>query len=162
MCLPDPDVARRVERHETWSDVVHAATQAELHPESGAASLAVADGYAVSCGRRSPLNRASGLGMSGPVSVRDLDVLEGFYQEQGLASRVRVCPHADESLETLPAYRRQGVHAALIRARMVVASEAGCDLVVVHTVPGAPSQRNVLRAGFQLLYTTVEVSVPYR
>jgi GNAT superfamily N-acetyltransferase len=59
---------------------------------------------------------------------------------------------------TLPAFRRQGVHAALLRARLAAAVAAGCDLAMVHTRPGAPSQRNVLRAGFPLMYTVVTVT----
>jgi GNAT superfamily N-acetyltransferase len=54
---------------------------------------------------------------------------------------------------TEPAFRNQGIHTALLRARLAAAVEAGCDLAMVHTRPGAVSQRNVLRAGFQLMYT---------
>jgi GNAT superfamily N-acetyltransferase len=54
---------------------------------------------------------------------------------------------------TLPAYRTRGIHTALLRARLAAAAAAGCDLAMVHTRPGAVSQRNVLRAGFQLVYT---------
>jgi GNAT superfamily N-acetyltransferase len=54
---------------------------------------------------------------------------------------------------TLPAFRNQGIHTALLRARLLAAAEAGCDLAMVHTRPGAASQRNVLRAGFQWVYT---------
>jgi GNAT superfamily N-acetyltransferase len=61
--------------------------------------------------------------------------------------------------ETLPAFRSQGIHTALLRARLVAAHKAGCDLAMVHTRPGAASQRNVLRAGFQLVYT-VDTMVP--
>jgi len=60
---------------------------------------------------------------------------------------------------TLPAYRKRGIHIALLRARLAAAAEAGCDLAMVHTRPGAASQRNVLRAGFQLVYT-VNTMVP--
>jgi GNAT superfamily N-acetyltransferase len=59
--------------------------------------------------------------------------------------------------ETLPSVRRQGIHTALVRARLAAAAEAGCDVALVHTRPGASSQRNVLRAGFQLAYTVVEL-----
>jgi len=59
--------------------------------------------------------------------------------------------------ETLPAFRRQGVQTALLRARLAAAVEAGCDVAMVHTRPGAASQRNVLRAGFQVVYTVVEM-----
>jgi GNAT superfamily N-acetyltransferase len=54
---------------------------------------------------------------------------------------------------TLPAYQRQGAHAALLHARLAAALEAGCEVAMVHTRPGAASQRNVLRAGFPLMYT---------
>ena len=59
---------------------------------------------------------------------------------------------------TQPAFRKQGIHMAVLRARLGAAVEAGCDLAMVHTRPGAGSQRNVLRAGFQLVYT-VDVMV---
>ena len=61
---------------------------------------------------------------------------------------------------TLPDYRRRGIHAALMRARLAAAAEAHCDVAVAHTRPGAMSQGNVLRNGFELLYTTVQVSCP--
>lgn len=53
---------------------------------------------------------------------------------------------------TLPTHRRSGVHSALLRARLVDASAAGCDLAVVTTDPASKSQGNVQRAGFTLLY----------
>jgi ribosomal protein S18 acetylase RimI-like enzyme len=53
---------------------------------------------------------------------------------------------------TLPAHRRRGVQSALLRARLVDAAAAGCDLAVVTTDPGSKSQENVQRAGFELLY----------
>jgi GNAT superfamily N-acetyltransferase len=63
---------------------------------------------------------------------------------------------------TLPAFRRQGAQTALLRARLSAARDAGCELAVVHTRPGAASQRNVLRAGFQVAYTVVELIGPRR
>jgi GNAT superfamily N-acetyltransferase len=57
------------------------------------------------------------------------------------------------SASTRPAFRRRGVQAALLSARMGVAREAGCDLSMVVTSPGTASQRNVERAGFRLAYT---------
>lgn len=53
---------------------------------------------------------------------------------------------------TLPASRRRGVQSALLRARLVAARDAGCELAVVTTQPGSKSQENVQRAGFELLY----------
>ena len=54
---------------------------------------------------------------------------------------------------TLPAHRRRGVQSALLAARLADARSAGCELAVVTTRPGSPSQHNVQRAGFQLLYS---------
>ena len=54
---------------------------------------------------------------------------------------------------TRPAFRCQGVHSAIIRARMVAAQQAGCDLIAAGTAPGSSSQRNYERLGFQVAYT---------
>lgn len=54
---------------------------------------------------------------------------------------------------TAPAYRRRGVQAALLAARLAEAADAGCEIAVVTTAPGSKSQHNVQRRGFQLLYT---------
>lgn len=61
---------------------------------------------------------------------------------------------------TLPAFRRQGAQTALLGARLAAARESGCDVAMVHTRPGADSQRNVLRAGFQVAYTVAELTGP--
>src|SRR3954469_13764216 len=53
---------------------------------------------------------------------------------------------------TLPQHRRRGVQSALLRARLLDASDQGCDLAVVTTEPASKSQQNVQRAGFSLLY----------
>lgn len=53
---------------------------------------------------------------------------------------------------TVPVHRRRGVQTALLRARLAVAAEAGCDIAVVTTQPGSKSQQNVQRQGFDLLY----------
>ncbi|MEV0673482.1 GNAT family N-acetyltransferase [Mycobacterium sp. NPDC050441] len=53
---------------------------------------------------------------------------------------------------TAPAYRRRGVQAALLAARLAEAAAAGCEIAVVTTASGSKSQRNVQRRGFQLLY----------
>jgi GNAT superfamily N-acetyltransferase len=50
-------------------------------------------------------------------------------------------------------FRRRGVHAALIAARLRMAVEAGCDLATAGTVPGSASQRNYGRLGFEVAYT---------
>jgi GNAT superfamily N-acetyltransferase len=54
---------------------------------------------------------------------------------------------------TLPADRRRGVQTALLIERLRWAAAHGCDLAVVTTMPGSKSQENVLRRGFERLYT---------
>ena len=58
---------------------------------------------------------------------------------------------------TLPAYRGRGLQTALLQARLSAAKAAGCDLVLVHSRPGTVSQRNILRTGFQLVYTNIDL-----
>jgi GNAT superfamily N-acetyltransferase len=54
---------------------------------------------------------------------------------------------------TAPAHRRRGIQAALLSARLVDATAAGCDVAVIVTQPGSTSQQNAQRRGFDLLYT---------
>ncbi len=51
---------------------------------------------------------------------------------------------------TVPAFRRAGLHTALIRARLNAAMREGCELACVSTLPGSTSQRNYQRLGFQV------------
>jgi GNAT superfamily N-acetyltransferase len=57
---------------------------------------------------------------------------------------------------TLSPFRRRGVQSALLRARLAQAAAAGCDLAVSLTQPGSISQRNIMRQGFEVLYTRVK------
>lgn len=61
---------------------------------------------------------------------------------------------------TLPAFRRRGIQAALLRWRLAEAQRAGCDLAVVTTQPGSKSQANAMRQGFSLLYTRLVLIKP--
>ncbi len=54
---------------------------------------------------------------------------------------------------TLPGARGRGVQKALLQRRLNDARAAGCTLAVVTTAPGTRSQENVMRRGFDLLYT---------
>jgi GNAT superfamily N-acetyltransferase len=59
---------------------------------------------------------------------------------------------------TLPEYRRQGVHAALLRVRLSDARRAGFELASIHARPTTSSARNIERAGFRLAYTKASFS----
>jgi GNAT superfamily N-acetyltransferase len=54
---------------------------------------------------------------------------------------------------TVPRARGRGVQKALVQRRLTDARQAGCTLAVVTTAPGTRSQDNVMRRGFELLYT---------
>ncbi|PXX68542.1 hypothetical protein DFR70_102224 [Nocardia tenerifensis] len=94
-------------------------------------------------------------------SIRDIAAATGFTRS---LARVDGVPAGGASLRladgiaqlcgaaTLPAFRRRGVQASLLSARLAAAASAGCDLAVVTTLPGSKSQQNVQRLGFQLLY----------
>jgi len=53
----------------------------------------------------------------------------------------------------LPEWRTRGVHAALIRARLLRARKLGCDLAGIFAAPGSGSQRNAERHGFHVIYS---------
>lgn len=53
----------------------------------------------------------------------------------------------------LAPFRRQGVQAALILARLALARDAGATLAVIHSHPGIPTERNALRLGFSVAYS---------
>ena len=57
---------------------------------------------------------------------------------------------------TLPAFRKRGVQAALLKARLARAAEDGCEIAACLAQPGSGSQRNMMRRGFQVLYTRVK------
>jgi GNAT superfamily N-acetyltransferase len=56
-------------------------------------------------------------------------------------------------MSTLPEFRRRGVQAALISARLEAGRAAGCDLAMSVTQPASGSQRNLERQGFRVVYT---------
>ena len=57
---------------------------------------------------------------------------------------------------TDPAFRGQGIQAALLRHRIQIAIESGCDLVAASSLPTGGSARNLSRHGFGLVYTQTE------
>ena len=63
---------------------------------------------------------------------------------------------------TLPAWRGRGVQAALLRARLAAAREAGCALAVVMARAANTSARNTERAGFHLAFTKATFARPAR
>jgi len=58
---------------------------------------------------------------------------------------------------TLPDFRQRGIQSALLRTRLKVAAEAGCEYAVVVTRGGTISERNCLRLGFRVAYSKATV-----
>jgi GNAT superfamily N-acetyltransferase len=54
---------------------------------------------------------------------------------------------------TLPAFRGKGLQKMLLQRRLMDAQSAGCVLATVTTAPGSRSQQNMMRHGFELLYS---------
>lgn len=62
--------------------------------------------------------------------------------------------------DTLPEYKRHGLHAAILRARLEISAQAGCEVAILKTRPGSSTQTNALREGFELVYTTMTMHSP--
>jgi GNAT superfamily N-acetyltransferase len=89
-----------------------------MRPASGAATLAVAGGFAAFHAIGSPLSQAVGLGMEGPVSSDDLDAVEEFFRSRGNSVVLHVCPLADPTLLELVSrrgYRISEFNTVLVR-----------------------------------------------
>ncbi|MGE3108127.1 MAG: GNAT family N-acetyltransferase [Phycisphaerales bacterium] len=63
-------------------------------------------------------------------------------------------------LSVLPEYRRRGIQQALIAFRLNAAAERGARLATIGSRPGAATERNVRRMGFQLAYTKAVIVRP--
>lgn len=99
-------------------------------------------------------------GVDGPVGGGSLDMLN---DPTGRVIAALGGAAVDER------FRNRGVQSALIRARLahartLAASGVNCDLAMIVSRPGIASERNILRAGFQLVCTrarfTRELYVP--
>ena len=58
-----------------------------------------------------------------------------------------------EGASTIPAQRRKGAQAALLKSRLQHARENGCTVAVMGATPGSQSQRNAEKNGFRIAYT---------
>jgi GNAT superfamily N-acetyltransferase len=94
-------LSRRLEMTHAWRSVKYARAQLVWRPETRSTVEAVAGGFAVFAGDGSPLNRAVGLGLHGPVTDTDLDHVEQLYLSRQATPRIDLCPLADPSLLAL-------------------------------------------------------------
>jgi hypothetical protein len=57
---------------------------------------------------------------------------------------------------TVPSARNRGAQRALLQARLRIAAERGCDLVMMGASPGSTSQKNAERQAFRIAYTRIK------
>jgi len=105
----DVALARRLESNEALNTADYARTMARLYPDSRACAKPVRGGYAVFTGPRFPINRVVGLGLHGPVTATDLDVIEDFYARRDMPPEIELCPLVDRSLVDALGQRRYRV-----------------------------------------------------
>jgi GNAT superfamily N-acetyltransferase len=85
-------LARRIER----AEAENARGCTAIHPK--AATIEAAGGIAVFAGAESPLSRAVGMGLAGPVPEAKLRSVEEFFRTHGARPVIDLCPLADPSL----------------------------------------------------------------
>jgi GNAT superfamily N-acetyltransferase len=88
-------------------------------------------------GERFTLVRHAGSGR--PLGCASLTIRDGVATLGGMS--------------TLPEARGQGVQTTLIRHRLRVAAASGCDLATSTAAPDSISERNLLRHGFERVFT---------
>ena len=84
------DLARRVDR----AEIEFCALAGEIGSSGGVERLAAGGGLALFGKLGSPLNKALGVGLNGPVADAELDRLEAFYAERGAPAQIELCPLA--------------------------------------------------------------------
>lgn len=57
------------------------------------------------------------------------------------------------AVSTRTHFRRKGIQANLMKARLDLATEKGCELAMGLAIPGSTSERNLQRGGFKIAYT---------
>jgi GNAT superfamily N-acetyltransferase len=94
----DLPAARRMEQVQTWRRWRYAEAYQVLHLNLEVGLEKLAGGALIYCAPGSPLNRAVGLGMDGPLADGVLEEVERFYARRGEPARVDLCPYADPTL----------------------------------------------------------------
>jgi hypothetical protein len=93
------ELARRVDRAEiefcalAGSGAFVSAGRFETQPQ-GVEMIDVAGGRALFSRPGSPLNKVLGLGLQGPVTDKDLDLIEAFYRAHHAPTQIELCPLA--------------------------------------------------------------------
>ncbi len=100
MQFVDKALARRLESCEEMPQVQYARVFQKTRPDIGASEEEICGGHMVFAGLGSPIGRATGVGLDRPITVEDLDTIEGFYRKHKAPSQVDLTPlHGPEVFE---------------------------------------------------------------
>jgi len=168
--------ASLLEHYKTRGYYVSEFSNVLVRPVEGGLTSAPARGIKIDLANREQLDLwvltvAQGFAEHYPVTNEILSVMKMFALGQNtecylariegriaggatLAIRGRIAGMFGAS--TLPEFRKRGVQKALLERRLERAAEAGCELAMSLAQPGSASQRNIMRQGFQALYTRVK------
>lgn len=91
-------LARRLERTEALSNADFIEGRARAFPDKGATWKQIGGTYAMYDGRSSPVTQTFNMGMSQPLTERDLKAVEHFFLDRGAPVCHEVSPHADPSV----------------------------------------------------------------
>ena len=142
MQFVDKAFARRLEAAEDVAQLRYAGLYRQLHPEIGAAAEEICGGHMVFAGLGSPIGRAIGLSLDGPLSLADLGRLESFYQSHQAPVQIDITPLHDPVLwESLKArgYRMTELNNVLFRP-MSPYDAISASQPTVHARPAHPEE----------------------
>ena len=94
----DIDLARHLERTEAQGNVDFVEARTKAFPDRGATWIEVAGTFAMFDDVGSPLTQTFGLGVSEPISAKQMDTIEEFFHSRGAEVFHEVCPLADPSV----------------------------------------------------------------
>ena len=83
MIYANLELARRLEGMDAAAGTATAEAEAQLRPNCGATSQAIAGGRAMFVGVGSPITQAFALGLHGAVSEAEMAQLEDFFRSRG-------------------------------------------------------------------------------
>lgn len=88
------------------------------------------------------------------AEAQDTQLFVGMLEGQDAGTGAFVIQNkiaAFHGTSTLPSFRQCGIQSALLAYRLHTAAQAGADLATVFVTPQTPSERNVKRAGFEMI-----------
>lgn len=124
---------------------------AAVHPELGATAVAVGSGQAVLSGAGMWVNRVVGLGIDGPVTDADFELVDGLFAAAKVPLEIELSPWAHGSLVTRAAARGMGpvwFRSLLVRSLSVDDRARPESPVAVHLARTVAEWQDVSAEGF--------------